>query len=128
LAGFDCEDVESPADHTKIVFYLAAIAGDQFAVDDVVQTIEPNGDLRLLLMHQGNAHSFTMEDHGSWCNVPGTLDGLNRILERLGITERFIELYTGGGGAGIVAFVRPDKFLPVARELNIQLESAPKAE
>lgn len=127
LAGFDCEDVESPADHTNIVRYLAAVTGDQFAVDDVVQTIEPNGDLTLALMHQGNAYSFSLEDHGSWCNVPGTLAGLNGILGRLGLTERFIQLYTGGG-AGIVAFVRPDRFLPVARELAIRLEVASDAE
>jgi hypothetical protein len=127
LAGFDCKDVESPADHTKIVRYLAAVTGDQFAVDDVMQTIEPNGDLTLALTHQGNPYSFTVRDHGRWCNVPDTLDGLNGILERLGLTERFIELYTGGGGAGIVAFVRPDKFLPVARELGIRLESASDA-
>lgn len=58
-------------------------------------------------------------------NLPGTLDGLNTVLERLGMQERFIELYNWGQGAGVVAFVLPDLFLPAARELHIRLESTP---
>ena len=123
LAGFDCEDVESPADHTRKVFYLAAITDGQFIVEDVVQATEPNDDVRLSFTHRGNRHSFTLENHGSWVNLPGTLNGLNRILEQLGVQERFIEIYIGGEGPGLVAFVLPDEFLPVAHELHIQLES-----
>jgi hypothetical protein len=62
---------------------------------------------------------------GTWVNLPGTLDGLNQVLERLGTQERFIELYNWGQGAGVVAFVLPDLFLPAARELHIRLELTP---
>jgi hypothetical protein len=64
---------------------------------------------------------------GTWVNLPGTLDGLNQVLERLGTQERFIELYNWGQGAGVVAFVLPDLFLPAARELHIRLELTPNA-
>lgn len=125
LAGFDCEDVESPADHTRKVRYLAASTGGRFTAENIEQTVEPNDDIRLTFTHQGNRHSFTFENNGSWVNLPGTLDGLNTVLERLGMQERFIELYNWGQGAGVVAFVLPDLFLPAARELHIRLESTP---
>lgn len=80
LAGFDCEDVASPADHTRMVRYFAKIAADKFTIDDVVQTIESNGDVRLLLTQRGESYSFTVPSNGSWLNVPGTLDGLIRYL------------------------------------------------
>jgi hypothetical protein len=48
------------------------------------------------------------------------LVGLNRVLEELHIPERFIELYAGGEGQGIVVFAFSDKFVLAARELNIQ--------
>jgi hypothetical protein len=121
LAGFDCEDVHSPADHTHIVGYLAAITSNKIVVEDVKQSIEPNGDLKISLTEGGNAYAFTFEDHGSWCNLSGLLAGLNRLLEERSVPERFIEFYAGGG-PGVVAFVLPNKFLPAARELGIQLE------
>jgi hypothetical protein len=120
LAGFDCEDVVSPADHTDIVSYLGATTGNKFVAENVVQSIEPNGDLRLSLMHEGKAYAFTFEDGGSWLNLSGLLVGLNRVLEELHIPERFIELYAGDG-PGVVVFVIPNMFLPAARELGIQL-------
>ena len=125
LTGFDCEDVEWPADHTCIVHYLAAVTGDKFAVKDIVQTAEPNDKLRLAFRHQGNSHSLTFQHNGSWINLSGTLDGLNSILKQIGLQERYIELYNGGGQAAAVAFVLPDVFLPAARELHIRLESTP---
>lgn len=125
LAGFDCEDVESPADHTRKVRYLGAIAGGRFTAESIEQTVEPNEDVRLTFTHRDKRYSFTFENNGSWVNLPGLLDGLNQVLERLGINERFIELYNWGQGAGVVAFVLPDVFLPVARELHIRLESTP---
>lgn len=125
LTGFDCEDVESPADHTCIVHYLAETTGDKFSVEDIIQTTEPNNTLRLAFRHQSNSHSFTFRHIGSWINLSGTLDGLNRILEEIALQERYIELYNGGGQAGAVAFVLPNVFLPVARELHIRLESTP---
>jgi hypothetical protein len=121
LAGFDCEDVVSPADHTHIVGYLSATTANKLVAENVVQSIEPNGDLRLSLTHEGNTYAFTFEDGGSWCNLSGLLVGLNRLLEELHIPERFIELYAGDG-PGVVAFVLPNKFLPVVQELGIQLE------
>ena len=124
LAGFDLKDVISPADHTDIVRYLAGITGNRFAVDDVMQTDEPNGDVSLLVVHRGRSYSFGVEGHGRWRNIRGVLEGLNRILEHLGANERFVELYTGRGYASIVAFVRPNEFLVAARELGICLESA----
>lgn len=125
LAGFDCEDVEWPADHEGKVYSLAASTAGRFMVEDVVQTTEPNDDIRLTFTHDGNRHSFTFENNGTWVNLPGLLDGLNLVLERQGIRERFIELYNWGQGAGIVAFVVPDLFLLAARELHIRLESTP---
>ncbi len=121
LAGFDCEDVVSPADHTHIVGYLSATTKNKLVVENVVQSIEPNGNLRLSLTHEGNTYAFTFEDGGSWCNLSGLLVGLNLLLEELHIPERFIELYAGDG-PGVVAFVLPNKFIPAARELGIQLE------
>jgi hypothetical protein len=77
LAGFDCEDVESPADHTRVVSYLAKATNGRFVVDGTTQTIEPNGDLTLNLLHRGNRYSCTFEDGGSWVNLSGLLAGLN---------------------------------------------------
>jgi len=125
LAGFDCEDVSHTADHTDIIHYLAASTGDRFIVEHVEQAAEPNDDIRLTFTHESNRYSFTFQTNGSWVNLPGTLDGLNQVLEQIGMPERFVELYNGGGGAGIVAFVLPDAFLPAARELHIRLESTP---
>ena len=125
LAGFDCEDVEWPADHTCIVHYLAASTAGQLTVEDVVQITEPNNDIRVTFTHRGNQYFFSFENNGTWVNLPGTLDGLNKILERLGMQERFIEIYNWGQGAGVVTFVLPDLFLPAARELHIRLESTP---
>lgn len=125
LSGFDCEDVERPADHACIVHYLAASTGGRFTVEDVVQTVEANDDIRLTLTHQGDRYSFTFQNNGTWVNLPGTLDGLNHVLEQLGMRERFIEPYNWGQGAGVVTFVLPDAFLSTARELHIRLESTP---
>lgn len=125
LAGFDCEDVQWPADHGCIVHYLVASTGGRFSAENIEQTVEPNENIRLTFTHQGNRYSFAFENNGTWVNLPGTLDGLNQVLKRLGINERFIELYNWGQGAGVVAFVLPDVFLPVARELHIRLESTP---
>ncbi len=61
LAGFGLKDVISPADHTQIVHFLAKTTGNQFAVDDVVQTDNPNGDVNLLVMHRGKRYSFDVE-------------------------------------------------------------------
>jgi len=121
LAGFDCEDVVSPADHTFIVTYLGATTANKFVAENAVQSFEPNGDLRLSLTHEGKPYAFTFEDGGSWLNLSGLLVGLNRALEELHIPERFIELYAGDG-PGVVAFVLPNEFLSAARELGIQLE------
>ena len=93
-----------------MVRYFAKIAADKFTIDDVVQTIQSNGDVRLLLTQRGDSYSFTVPSNGSWLSVPGTLDGLNQILDRLAVSERFIELDLGGQGPGVVAFVRPDIF------------------
>jgi hypothetical protein len=123
LAGFDCEDLQSPADHRDIVGYLRAVTSNRFAAENVMQSIEPNGDLKLSLMHEGNAYAFTFEGYGSWRNLSGLLVGLNRVLEELHIQERFIELYTGEG-PGVVVFALPDKFVLAARKLGIRLELA----
>lgn len=122
LAGFDCEDVQSPADYIHIVGYLAAISSNNIVAADVKQSIEPNGDLKISLTRGGSTYSFTFENCGSWCNLSGLLAGLNHLLEECSIPERFIELYAGDG-PGVVAFVIPNKFLPAALDLGIQLES-----
>lgn len=122
LAGFDCEDVHSPADHIHIVGYLAATSSNKIVAADVKQSIEQNGDLKISLTQGGSAYSFTFENCGSWRNLSGLLAGLNRLLEERSIPGRFIELYAGDG-PGVVAFVLPNKFLPAAFELGIQLES-----
>ncbi len=93
-----------------------------------MQTTKPNGDVGLGLRHQGNHYSLTFESNGSWINLSDLLASLNGILEQLGIEERFIELYLGGAGMGIVAFVLPDKFLSAARKLHLRLEEAPGAQ
>jgi hypothetical protein len=125
LEGFDREDVVWPAEHEHIVSALAEITGNQFAVDDITQTVEPNGDLRLSMRHRGSLCSFVMESYGTWCNVAGTIAGLNHMLEQLGVPERFIEFYSGGGPGALVTFAQPSKFGPIAGELGIRLESQP---
>lgn len=127
LAGFDCEDVHSPADHTSIVGYLAAATSNKFTAGNVAQSVEPNGDLKLSLTHEGKHYAFTFEDFGSWRNLTGLLAGLNGVLEKLCIQQRFIELYAGEG-PGVVAFALPDKFELAARKLGIRLELHPSPE
>ena len=122
LAGFDCEDVHSPADHTNIVCYLAAATSNKLTPEYVTQSVEPNGDLKLAFTHDGKTYAFTFEDFGSWCNLSGLLAGLNRVLDELLIPERFIELYVGGEGPGVVVFALPDKFVLAAGKLGIRLE------
>jgi hypothetical protein len=121
LAGFDCEDVQSPADHRDIVGYLAAATSNKFAAENVTQSVELNGDLKLSLTHEGKSYAFTFEDFGSWRNLPGLLTGLNGLLEKLCIQERFVELYAGEG-PGVVVFALPDKFVRAAHKLGIRLE------
>ena len=116
--------VQSPVDHDETVCEIAAIAGERFAVDDVVQKIEASGYFRILLVHQGTGYSFPVEDHGRWCNVRAVIDGLNSILDRLRLPERFIEHSSGTSDVALVTFARADLFMPVARELDIQLGRA----
>jgi HEAT repeat protein len=113
--------VEATVDHDDTVRALAAIAGEHFTVDEVVQTTEPSGDFRILLVHRGTGYSFPVENHGRWCNVPAVIDGLNGILDQLALPERFIELDSGTSDIGLVTFARADIFMPLARELDIQL-------
>ncbi len=122
LAGFDCEDVQSPADHRDIVGNLCALTTNKLTAENVTQSVEPNGDLKLALTHDGKTYAFTFEDFGSWCNLSGLLAGLNRVLDELLIPERFIELYVGGEGPGVVVFALPDKFVLAAGKLGIRLE------
>ena len=86
--------------------------------------VVPNGEVKLSLTHDGKTHAFTFEDYGSRLNLPGLLAGLNGVLEELHIQERFIELYVGGEGPGVVVFALPDKFVLAARKLGIRLELA----
>jgi hypothetical protein len=110
-----------PVDHDDTVRELAAIAGPQFVIDEVVQTTETNGDFRLLLVHRGTGYSFPVQNHGRWCNVPAVIDGLNDILSRLELPERFIELQSGTSDVALVSFARADLFMPLAHELGILL-------
>jgi len=48
---------------------------------------------------------------------------LNLALQGVRVTERFITFDIGPVEVAVVAFVLPDKFFPVARELGIRLES-----
>jgi HEAT repeat protein len=113
--------VGNPVDHDDTVRELAAIAGPQFVVDEVVQTTESNEDLRLLLVHRGAGYSFPVQNHGRWCNVPAVIDGLNDVLNRLELPERFIELQSGTSDVALVTFARADLFMPLAYELGIPL-------
>lgn len=116
--------VETPVDHDETVRELAAIAGEYFAADEVVQTTESSGDFRVLLAHQGVGYSFPVENHGRWCNVRAVIEGLNGILERVGLPERFIELSSGTSDVALVTFAREDIFIPLARDLGIALGRA----
>ena len=89
-----------------------------------MQTVEPNGDVRLLLTRGVESFSFIVPSNGSWLNVPDTLLGLNHILESLAVPDRFVELDLGGAGPGLVAFVLPNIFLRAARELGLRLVGA----
>ncbi len=119
--------VETPVDHDETVRELAAIAGAQFIVDEVVQTTESNGDFRLLLVHQGAGYSFPVQNQGRWCNVRAVIDGLNDVLSRLDLPERFIELNSGTSDVALVTFARADLLMPLARELGIRLGPAGKS-
>ena len=120
--------VETPVDHDETVRELAAIAGAQFIVDEVVQTTESNGDFRLLLVHQGAGYSFPVQNQGRWCNVRAVIDGLNDVLSRLDLPERFIELGSGTSDVALVTFARADLLMPLARELGIRLGPAGKSQ
>lgn len=113
--------VGNPVDHDDTVRELAAIAGPQFVVDEVVQTTESNGDFRLLLVHRDAGYSFPVQNHGRWCNVRAVIDGLNDVLSRLELPERFIELQSGTSDVALVTFARADLFMPLASELGIPL-------
>ncbi len=69
--------VEASVDHDDTVRELAAITGEHFVVDEVVQTTDPNGDFRILLVHRGTGYSFPVGNYGRWCNVRAVIDGLN---------------------------------------------------
>ena len=116
--------VGSPVDHSATVYKLAAMAGERLKVDEAVQTTEPDGNFRLMLVYKGIRYSFPVQNHGRWCNVVAVIDGLNSILDRLGLPERFIELNSGTSDVAIVTFARADIFMPVARELGIPLGRA----
>jgi HEAT repeat protein len=116
--------VEATVDHDDTVRALAAIAGENFSVDEVVQTTEPSGDFRILLVHRGTGYSFPVENHGRWCNVPAVIDGLNNILDRLALPERFVELDSGTSDVALVTFARSEIFMSLARELGIRLGRA----
>ena len=122
LRGFDLEDVSSPADHAHVVRALAEATGNRFTVDDVAQTTEPNDDVKLTFTHNGKSYSFAFENHGTWCNIKGVLQGLNRILAQVGLGERFVELDVGSDVGSIVAFVRPTEFQIAARELGVPVQ------
>jgi HEAT repeat protein len=111
-------------DHDEAVRELAAISEERFAVDEVVQTTESSGDFRVLLVHQGIGYSFPVQNHGRWCNIDAVLKGLNGILDRLGLAERFIEFETENRDFGVLTFARAELFMPVARELGIRLGRA----
>jgi HEAT repeat protein len=113
--------VQSPVDHDETVRKLAALSGEHFFVEEAVQTTESDGDFRLLLVHQGIGYSFPVQNHGRWCNVRAVIDGLNGILDGLGLPERFIELSSGTSDVAVVTFAREDLFMAVACELGIQL-------
>ena len=98
------------------------LTSNKLTPEYVTQSVEPNGDLKLALTHDGKTYAFTFEDFGSWCNLSGLLAGLNRVLDELLIPERFIELYVGGEGPGVVVFALPDKFVLAAGKLGIRLE------
>jgi HEAT repeat protein len=116
--------VGKPVDHDATVRELAAITGEVLIVDEVVQTTEPSGDFRVLLVHQGAGYSFPVQDHGRWCNVRAVIDGLNGIIDRLGLSEQFIELNSGTSDVALVTFARADLFMLLARELGILLGRA----
>ena len=116
--------VESPVDHAETVRKLTAISGERFAVGEVVQTTESSGDFRVLLVHQGAGYSFPVQNHGRWCNVRAVLDGLNGILDSLGLSERYIELASGTSDVALVTFARAAIFMPLARELGLRLGRA----
>lgn len=115
------KDVVSPVDHDDEVRKLGEISADRFSIEEVVQTIEDDGNLRVLPVHRGQGFSFAVENHGRWCNVDALLDGLNGILESLGLAERFIQLGENRDSyaAAVVAFAHADKFLAAARELRL---------
>lgn len=121
LAGIVCKTVTSPAEHDELIKDLAAVTNGRFIVEDVAQIVESSGELQLLFLHRGAGYSFFIQNHGRWLNLPGVLEGLNGILQRLGMPERFIELGEGGYECAVVTFVHAEKFLAAARDLHIQM-------
>lgn len=122
LTAIICKTVSLPADHDDLIHNLSGITGEHFTLDNVTQTVEPNGALRLQFTHQDAGYSFSVENHGRWLNLRGVLDELNAILARLDRAERFIALYSESCEVAVVLFVDAEKFLPVARELRIPLQ------
>ncbi len=122
LTAVVCKTVTSPAEHERLIEDLAKITNGRFDVEDVAQVVETSGEeLRLLLVHRGKGYSFSIQHEGRWRNLSGVLQGLNGILEGLGMPDRFIELGEGGYECAVVTFVHAEKFLASARELHIQI-------
>ena len=119
--------VQSPVDHAETVRKLTAISGGVSLLAMSYKRPNPAATFAVLLVHQGLGIRFPVENHGRWCNVQAVLDGLNGILDSLGLSERFIELNSGTSDVALVTFARADIFLPLAHELGVRLAGLAKS-
>jgi hypothetical protein len=122
LAVFIFKTVDSTVDHAEVVTELAEITEHRFVVEDVVQTVESEDELRIRFIHNGAGYMFSLRDHGRYINLDDVLAGLNGVLERLDFAERFIHIEIGDV-AGVVVFVRAEAFFAAAETLRIPLKT-----
>lgn len=114
--------VDSTPDHAELVTELAEITEYRFAIEDVVQTVESEDELRIRFIHNGAGYTFPVRHHGRYLNGDDVLAGINGVLDRLGFIERFIHIDVGDAAA-VVVFVRAEAFFAAAEALRIPLQS-----
>ncbi|WP_439628292.1 hypothetical protein [Gemmata sp.] len=78
---------------------------------------DPDGSLRVQIVHAGRVCEFDPENLGDWYNMAAAA-AVNLAVADGGRPERFLGIETGGQAAEFL-FADPARFLPVARRLAL---------
>lgn len=124
--SFDVETGTSPNRHDLLVLELAALAGDRFRPEAVLETYElasedaESGTYSVRFIHGDRLYEFAPEDLGDWYDLEAVLAALDRALQDAGLRERYVMLEPDGQVAE-VAFGDPSKVRAAAPELGLAL-------